>query len=62
MPKDILLQKLLHHKSNGSLLPDKEKAQRFIEQLFDFLFNTNGRSKNDLSKQYDESILGKRDV
>jgi serine O-acetyltransferase len=52
MPKEILLQKLLV-KSNSLQLPDKEKAQRFIEQLFDFLFNTSGRTKEDLDRQYD---------
>ena len=53
MPKGILLQKLLSNTS-GSPLPDKEKTHRFIEQLFVFLFNSNGLNKEQLEKQYDE--------
>lgn len=52
MPKDILLQKLLTT-DNSLQLPDKEKAHRFIEELFGFLFNTSGCSKENLGRQYD---------
>jgi serine O-acetyltransferase len=54
MVKAILLDKLLSDHSRNTQLPDKEKAHRFIESLFRFLFNRNGYQKEDLQKQYDE--------
>ena len=53
MPKEMLLQKLLSNQSRQPL-PDKEKTHRFIEQLFAFLFNSNGFNKERLELQYDE--------
>jgi serine O-acetyltransferase len=52
MAKEMLLQKLQANQSRLAL-PDKEKAQNFIDQLFNFLFNSGCDSK-DGSKQYDE--------
>jgi serine O-acetyltransferase len=53
MPKGMLLQKLLSNQTRQPL-PDKEKTHRFIEQLFAFLFNSHGLSKERLEIQYDE--------
>jgi serine O-acetyltransferase len=53
MSRGILLQKLLSDQ-NRQPLPDKQKAHRFIEQLFVFLFNANGCKEEDLNRQYDE--------
>jgi serine O-acetyltransferase len=53
MPKEILLQKLLSSQTRQPL-PDKEKTHRFIEQLFSFLFSSNGLSKESLEAQYTE--------
>lgn len=53
MPKEILLQKLLSNQSRQAL-PEKEKANRFIESLFGFLFNTGSCEQKDLEKQFDE--------
>lgn len=52
MPKGILLEKLLSGKSRQPL-PDRDKVQRFIEDLFEFLFNSGASKKEDLDKQYD---------
>jgi serine O-acetyltransferase len=53
MPKEILLQRLQLNQTKQAL-PDKEKAQRFIDELFRFLFNTAGCGQKDLEKQYDD--------
>lgn len=53
MPKEILLQKLLASQSRHEL-PDKEKAHHFIDQLFEFLFNTGGCEEKNLEKEYDD--------
>ena len=53
MPKEILLRKLLSGRSKQEL-PDKQKAQHFIDQLFGLLFNTGGCEPQDLAKQYDD--------
>lgn len=53
MHKGILLQKLLPARSRQPL-PDKEKAHRFIEELFEFLFNAGGCKKPYPATQYDE--------
>jgi len=52
MSKGILLEKLLSGKSRQPL-PDREKAHHFIEDLFEFLFNSSGCKKADLGAQYD---------
>lgn len=52
MPRNILLQKLFSNQSRQQL-PDKEKAHRFIDRLFEFLFNTSCKEK-DLVKEYDD--------
>ncbi|HWI92057.1 MAG TPA: serine O-acetyltransferase EpsC [Flavisolibacter sp.] len=52
MAKQILLQRLQANQ-NRQALPEKEKAQNFIDQLFNFLFNS-GCGPKDLDKQYDE--------
>lgn len=52
MSKGILLEKLLSGKSRQPL-PDREKTQSFIEDLFEFLFNSSDCKKEDLDKQYD---------
>jgi len=49
----MLLQRLLSNQSRQQL-PDKERTHRFIEQLFAFLFNSNGLSKQRLELQYNE--------
>ena len=53
MSKEILLQRL-HANQHKQLLPDKEKAQRFIDKLFGFLFYTGGYETKDLDRQYDD--------
>jgi serine O-acetyltransferase len=53
MPKDILLQRLQAHQSK-QMLPDKQSTQRFIDQLFGFLFYTGGCEPKDLDRQYDD--------
>jgi serine O-acetyltransferase len=53
MPKELLLQRLQANQSKQAL-PDKEKAQGFIDQLFDFLFYTGGCDPKDLDRQYDD--------
>jgi len=53
MPKGLLLQKLLSNQS-GQALPDKERTVQFIEQLFFFLFSSNGLTKKELEENYDE--------
>jgi serine O-acetyltransferase len=53
MPKEILLQRLQLNRTKQAL-PDKEKAQSFIDELFRFLFNTGGCGQKDLEKQYDD--------
>jgi serine O-acetyltransferase len=52
MPKRILLEKLLSGKSRQPL-PDRDKVHHFIEDLFEFLFNSGGCKKEDLEKEYD---------
>jgi serine O-acetyltransferase len=51
MPKELLLQKLQNNQ-NKQALPDKEQANRFIEELFRFLF-ADGDAK-DAAEKYDE--------
>lgn len=53
MSKEILLQRL-HANQHKQLLPDKEKAKRFIDKLFGFLFYTGGCETKDLNGQYDD--------
>ncbi|MGZ3847395.1 MAG: hypothetical protein ACXVBH_15140, partial [Flavisolibacter sp.] len=53
MPKEILLQRLQANQSKQAL-PDKENAQGFIDNLFDFLFYSGGCEPKDLDKQYDD--------
>jgi len=61
MPKEILLQKLQNNQ-NKQALPDKEQANRFIEELFRFLF-ADADSKDpankydDLQKQLTDLIV-----
>ena len=50
MPKEILLQKLQNNQ-NKQALPDKEQANRFIEELFRFLFACS--DIKDAAKKYD---------
>jgi serine O-acetyltransferase len=52
MPKEILLQRLQANQ-NKQALPDKEKANRFIEELFRFLF-ADGCDTKDLAGKYDD--------
>jgi serine O-acetyltransferase len=55
MVNGILLDKLLSDRNNSTQqLPDKDKAHRFIENLFGFLFNKNGNEKLHLENQYKE--------
>lgn len=53
MSKENLLQRLQSNQ-NKQALPDKEKAQNFIDKLFSFLFYTGGCEPKDLNKQYDD--------
>jgi len=53
MPSEILLQKLLSNPARQPL-PDKEKTQGFIENLFTFLFNSNELNKEQLENKLNE--------
>ncbi len=53
MPSEILLQKLLSNPGRQPL-PDKEKTQGFIENLFTFLFNSNELNKEQLENKFNE--------
>lgn len=53
MPGEFLLQKLLSNPGRQPL-PDKEKTQCFIEDLFTFLFNSNELKKEQLENKYNE--------
>jgi serine O-acetyltransferase len=53
MPSEILLQKLLSNPARQPL-PDKEKTQGFIENLFTFLFNSNELNKEQLENKLND--------